>query len=158
MRILGVDPALTVTGVGAIDQHGRTLRVVKAGVIITSPRQAMPERLEMIYDEITAVIKAVRPEVLALEKVYVHAHHPTTAFILGQARGMICLAASQAGVEVAEVAATQVKRAIVGNGQASKEQVMRMVCCMLGIKSAPRYNDVSDALALALTYGKKRAV
>lgn len=152
MRVLGVDPALTVTGIGVIDVAGRSARLVKAGVIITASEQPMPQRLEMLHREVCAVIRSCRPAVVVLEKVFVHAQHPTTAYVLGQARGMVSLAAQQNGLQVEELAATQVKKAIVGRGQASKEQIMRMVCSVLGMNQLPRYHDVSDALALALAY------
>ncbi len=78
--------------------------------------------------------------------------HPTTAYILGQARGVICLACAQSNIPLVEYSATRVKKAIVGSGQASKYQVQRMVCDMLRLKNMPKYLDVTDALALAITH------
>jgi crossover junction endodeoxyribonuclease RuvC len=89
---------------------------------------------------------------MVLEKIYVHYHHQTTAFLLGQARGIICLACAQGNIPLVEYAATRIKKAIVGKGLASKAQVQRMVAKTLRLKSLPRYMDVTDALALAIAY------
>lgn len=179
MRILGIDPALSVTGYGVIDTfappmaelsinpeqpegvslsrrridtHRGSLSLIKAGVIITSSRDNLPERLNKIYEAVIALMAEVKPEVLVLEKLYVHYRHPTTAYILGQARGIICLACAKCDVPLIECAATQVKKAVVGRGLASKYQIQKMVASMLNLKELPRYSDVTDALALAITY------
>ena len=152
MRILGIDPALRITGIGIVDFSEKQAQLVTSGVIRTAPDQSVPKKLQTLYEETLRLIRTYRPDAVALEKVFVHAHHPTTAFILGQARGSICLACAQADKHVMEFAATQVKKAIVGRGQASKEQVQRMVVSLLGLSAVPRYNDVTDALALALTF------
>ncbi len=89
---------------------------------------------------------------MVLEKLYAHYHHPTTAYLLGHARGVIYLAAAEAGIPVVEYAATRIKKAIVGKGQASKYQVQRMVGNLLNLKKMPEYMDVSDALALAIAH------
>ena len=152
MRILGVDPALAVTGYGIIDVIRQRISLIHAGAIITSHSQTLPERLLKIYERILKIILEYRPEVMVLEKVYVHHHHQTTAFLLGQARGTICLACAQGKIPLVEYAATRVKKAIVGKGLASKIQVQRMVATTLGLKTLPRYMDVTDALALAIAY------
>jgi crossover junction endodeoxyribonuclease RuvC len=152
MRILGVDPALKITGYGIIDSDRHSLVLVKAGVIITQHNQSLPERLEKIYEAILKLINNHKPEVVILEKIYVHYHHPTTAYLLGQGRGIICLACAKANVPLVEYAATQVKKAIVGRGLASKYQVQRIVMSLLNVGSSPKYTDVTDALALAIAY------
>ena len=93
-----------------------------------------------------------KPDALVLEKLYAHYRHPTTAYLLGQARGVICLAAATSNIPLFEYAATRVRKAILGRGQASKYQVQRMVASMLNINSLPKYTDVTDALALAITH------
>lgn len=152
MRILGVDPALCITGYGIIDFNNKRLSLVKAGAVLTSPRQKLPERLDAVYQAIVDLIVAHRPQVMVLEKLYAHYRHPVTAYILGQARGVICLACARQKVALVEYAATQVKKSIVGRGRASKYQVQRMVLALLGLNTAPKYPDVTDALALAISF------
>jgi len=152
MVILGIDPALSITGYGVIETKGRRIFLREAGIIATSPREAVPKRLDKIYTSIIKLIADTRPECLVLEKLYAHYRHPTTAYLLGQARGVICLACATAGIPLAEYAATRVKKSIVGRGLASKSQVQRMVASVLGLESVPRYTDVTDALALAIAH------
>jgi len=152
MRILGVDPALIVTGYGIIDVSKNRFSLVEAGVIKTSSQQKLPLRLEKIYTAVKEIILETKPDALVLEKLYAHYRHPTTAYLLGQARGVICLAAATSNIPLFEYAATRVRKAILGRGQASKYQVQRMVASMLNINSLPKYTDVTDALALAITH------
>ncbi len=152
MRVLGVDPALTRTGYGVIDTVSGGFNLVKSGVITTKTTQSLAERLNKIFDEIVNVLIECRPEVMVIEKVFVHCQHPTTAFILGQARGIICLAAAKANIPLFEYAATQVKKAITGTGHASKEQVQRVIVSQLNLKVTPKFLDITDAIALAMAY------
>ncbi|MCK9603726.1 MAG: crossover junction endodeoxyribonuclease RuvC [Candidatus Omnitrophica bacterium] len=152
MIILGIDPALTITGYGAIDFKKNKISVIEAGIIATSVKQALPERLNKIYLGITKLVSDVRPEVIVLEKLYAHYRHPVTAYILGQARGIVCLVSAQEKIRLVEYAATRVKKAIVGAGLAPKHQVQKMVASILDLKSIPKYADVTDALALAIAY------
>ena len=152
MKILGIDPALTVTGYGLIDTGKNKLSLVEAGVILTSPKQDILKRLNKIYGATAKLISEIKPDVIVLEKLYAHYRHPTTAYLLGQARGVICLACAQNNVLLAEYAATRVKKAIVGHGLAPKYQIQRMVANILNLNSLPRYTDVTDALALAIAH------
>ncbi len=152
MRILGIDPALSITGYGILDFKEKKLFLFKAGVIKTSAKQQFAGRLDDIHREVDKIISDSKPDVAVIEKVYVHYRHTTTAYILGQARGVICLACAQRNVPIIEYAATQVKKAIVGRGLASKYQVQRMVVDILNLNVAPKYLDVADALALAITH------
>jgi crossover junction endodeoxyribonuclease RuvC len=152
MRILGVDPALAITGYGIIDCERNKLSLLEAGIIKTSAKQLLSERLSRAYRGVADLISETKPDVMVLEKLYAHYHHPTTAYLLGHARGVIYLAAAEAGIPVVEYAATRIKKAIVGKGQASKYQVQRMVGDLLGLKKMPEYMDVSDALALAIAH------
>jgi crossover junction endodeoxyribonuclease RuvC len=108
--------------------------------------------LYKIYQAILKLIFDTKPEVLVLEKLYAHYRHPTTAYLLGQARGVICLACAQMNIPLVEYAATQVKKAVVGRGLASKYQVQRMVTNMLNLNTPPKYTDITDALALAIAH------
>jgi crossover junction endodeoxyribonuclease RuvC len=152
MKILGVDPALSVTGYGIIDVRSNRPSLVEAGVVVTSSKQGISLRLNKIHQAVAQLISETRPQVLVLEKLYAHYRHPTTAYVLGQARGVICLAAAEAGIPLVEYPATRVKKAIVGKGQAGKYQVQRMVAVTLGINKLPKYTDVTDALALAIAH------
>ena len=128
------------------------MALVEAGVISTLSKDKLPQRLGKIYKAVTKLIKDTSPEVMVLEKLYAHWRHPTTAFILGQARGVICLACAAADIPLVEYAATRIKKAIVGQGLASKYQVQRMVAAALNLGSLPKYTDVTDALALAIAH------
>jgi crossover junction endodeoxyribonuclease RuvC len=152
MRILGIDPALTITGYGVIDFRKNKLSLLEAGIVSTNSSETIPKRLDKIFGSITKLIKDTKPEVMVLEKLYAHYRHPTTAYILGQARGVICLACARENIPLVEYAATRVKKAIVGNGLASKYQVQRMVTAILNLNSLSKYSDVTDALALAIAH------
>lgn len=152
MIILGVDPALSITGYGVIEARQRQLSLIEAGIISTSSSRDLPERLSKIYNAVVKLISDTRPDCLVLEKIYSHYRHPTTAYLLGQARGVICLACATKKVPLIEYAATRVKKAIVGKGLASKLQVQRMVASILNLGSVPKYTDVTDALGLAIAH------
>lgn len=150
MIILGIDPALAVTGYGAIEVCEGKIKLLEAGIISTSSSQDTSARLKRIFKAVDKLITDVRPGILVLEKLYAHYRHPTTAYLLGQARGVICLACALNNVTLVEYAATRVKKAVVGKGLASKYQVQRMVSGILNLKELPKYMDVTDALALAI--------
>lgn len=152
MVILGVDPALSVTGYGVINSKQGLLSLLEAGVISTSAKTPVAQRLNKIHRAISKLIADTCPQVLVLEKLYAHYRHPTTAYLLGQARGVICLTAAQKDIPLVEYAATRIKKAVVGNGLASKFQVQRMVMSILKLNQLPKYTDITDALALAIGY------
>lgn len=152
MRILGIDPALSVTGYGIIDIKKNKPFLLEAGIIQTSSSQQIARRLEKIYLGIARLIAQTSPEVMVLEKLYAHYRHPTTAYLLGQARGVICLASARVNIPLVEYAATRVKKAVTGEGLASKYQIQRLVADILNLKTVPKYSDVTDALALAIAH------
>jgi len=152
MIILGIDPALAVTGYGVIDVKKNNLSLLEAGIITTASKEALPKRLDRIYRAVTKLISDTRPDVMVLEKLYAHYRHPVTAYLLGQARGVICLACASGNIPLVEYAATRVKKAIVGRGLADKSQVQRMVADTLHLARLPKYTDVTDALALAIAH------
>ncbi|MFA6358183.1 MAG: crossover junction endodeoxyribonuclease RuvC [Candidatus Omnitrophota bacterium] len=156
MIILGVDPALAITGYGVIQIKGLTTALVEAGIIQTKSKESTPQRLEKIYRGVVKLISDTQAECIVLEKIYSHYKHPATACILGQARGVICLAASTQNIPFFEYAATRIKKSITGNGLASKAQVQRMVVQLLGLAAMPEYMDVTDALALAIGHSSIR--
>ena len=150
MRILGIDPGLGTTGYGIIED--RTFKLIEAGVIRTRPKTPIQERIKKIFDEISGIIEEHRPQVLVLEKIYSHYKHPTTAILMGHARAMACLVCGKFDVKLINYPSTKIKKAVTGNGHASKLQVQRMVKDLLRLKKAPEPVDVSDALAMAISY------
>ena len=149
MRILGIDPGLRVTGFGLIDQSGSTIRYVSSGVIRT-PDADLPERLRVILDGVAEVIRLHRPQLTAIEKVFVNVN-PQSTLLLGQARGAAICALVGAGLPVAEYTALQLKQATVGHGKARKEQVRQMVQRLLDLPRLPGA-DAADALACAICH------
>ena len=143
---------MSVTGYGLVEQTTHGLSLVDMGIVRTKPKHSLPARLATIYQDILQIVEKSKPDCLILEKLYVHYRHPTTAHILGQARGIICLISVKAHLPLFEYAATRVKKAIVGQGLASKAQVQRMVTTILGLRQLPKYQDITDALALAIAH------
>jgi crossover junction endodeoxyribonuclease RuvC len=151
-RILGIDPALRVTGYGVIHRDGSRITLLEAGVIAPAVDAPLERRLAELYDGIVEVLVANRPDVVVIEELYSTYKNPLTAILMGHARGVLCLAGAQHGVPVKTLGHSHVKRALVGSGSARKDQVNAMVMRMLGLRRAPSPNDVSDALAIALAY------
>lgn len=151
MRIFGIDPGSERTGYGCIDSDGSRCRVVVCGVITLPVRTLFPDKLTRIYDELTALLVRHRPACVAIEDLF-FARNARSALKLGHVRGVAMLAASKAGLPVAEYAPAEVKRAVVGYGRADKRQVQQMVALLLGLDEAPSPHDVSDALAIAVCH------
>ena len=153
MRVLGVDPGLNTTGYGVIEIVGRTVKLVEAGVGRGKSRGDVSARVREIYDGVAEVIRTLKPEAVAIEKLYAHYERPTTAILMGHARGVIVLAAAQADVPVFDYAATQVKKTLTGNGRAPKTQMQEAVRRELRLSKLPEPADVADALAIAMCHG-----
>jgi crossover junction endodeoxyribonuclease RuvC len=151
-RILGIDPGLNVTGYGILDFTAGGLKLREAGVIRGKSRGSLSQRLIEIYDGVSEVISAFHPATMSIEELYSHYRRPRTAILMGHARGVICLAAVQAGVNVVHYSATQIKRILTGSGRAPKSQVQRAVQRELGLPQAPEPADVADALAIAICH------
>lgn len=152
MKILGIDPGLNTTGYGVLEIVDRKPRLVEAGIVRGKSRGSITARVKEIYAGVTDVITALKPDVLALEKLYSHYDRPTTAILMGHARGVICLAAAEAEIDVEDYAATQVKKTLTGNGRAPKTQMQRAIQLELGLSAAPEPADVADALAIAFCH------
>ena len=150
MRICGVDPGLQVTGYGVIDLAGDRANVVDAGTIKSDAGEELPIRLRQIYRDLCEVLDEHAPVILAVENVYSHYSHPQTAVVMAHARGMVLLAAAERDIEVCSFAATQIKRALTGNGRASKIQMQQAIRMNLRLDVVPEPHDVADALAVAL--------
>ena len=155
LRILGVDPGLNTTGYGVIDADrsglpATPIRLVEAGIVRSRPNASIESRLDEIHKGICEVIESLQPEMVALEQLFSHYERPRTAILMGHARGVICLAAGQAGIDVAHYEPTRVKKVMTGNGRAPKHQIQLAVKLQLGLKEIPEPADVADALAIAL--------
>jgi crossover junction endodeoxyribonuclease RuvC len=150
--VLGIDPGTAVTGYGVVERApGRVGCLVECGVIRTDPRQQMSSRLDAVYGGVCELIARHGPSAVAVETVF-HGKNARSALMLGQTRGVILLAAAQAGVPVAEFAPAAVKRCVVGTGGAVKAQVGYMVQQLLHLTRPPAPSDAADGVALALTY------
>lgn len=153
MRILGIDPGLNTTGYGVIEvTSGRRASLCEAGVIRGKSKGSLAARVAEIHAGVEEAIATLRPEAMALEQLYSHYARPRTAILMGHARGVICLAATQAAIPVQHYAATQVKKILTGNGRAPKSQVQLAVQRELGLQALPEPPDVADALAVALCH------
>ncbi|HDZ77367.1 MAG TPA: crossover junction endodeoxyribonuclease RuvC [Candidatus Omnitrophica bacterium] len=152
MRILGVDPGLRICGYGVIDSCHSSLKLVEAGIVTTDSSQKIEQRLNKIQRSFKELILQTKPKVLVLEKLYSHYRHPTTACILGHARGVICSLCGEYNIELIEYSATRIKKAIVGRGHAGKLQIKGMIRRMFNIDTASFATDVTDALALAVAH------
>jgi crossover junction endodeoxyribonuclease RuvC len=154
MRILGIDPGTGILGFGIIDVESKNKAVlVDAGVIRTPVKQADSDRLFTIYEELTGIIKELKPDTMAVEKLF-FAQNVTTAMSVSQARGVVLLCGKQNGLELFEYTPLQIKQALTGYGRADKKQIQEMVRVILGLKEAPKPDDCADALACALTHAQ----
>ena len=152
MRVLGVDCGSELTGYGVVEQrNGRALACLSAGVIRLGARDQLPRRLARVYEALCDVIRAHRPDVVAIEEVF-YALNAKSALKLGHVRGVAMLAAAAQGLEVAEYAPLAIKSAVVGYGKAEKSQVQQMVKRLLNLDEAPEPPDVADALAIAICH------
>jgi crossover junction endodeoxyribonuclease RuvC len=151
MRVLGIDPGSETTGWGVVEGDARRYQAVGFGTVKASPRERFAARLLKISDGIEELLARFQPDVCAVEEMF-FAANVKTALKLGQARGVILVAAERAGVEIAEYAPRLVKQTVVGYGAAEKHQVQEMVRVLLSLKSAPQPHDASDALALAICH------
>lgn len=153
IRVLGIDPGLNTTGYGVLELTGaKTPRLIEAGVIRGGGASSVEARIAEIHQGVKEVIAALKPQVMALEQLYSHYERPQTAILMGHARGVICLAATQAQIPVAHYAATQVKRILTGSGRAPKPQMQLAICRELALLQPPDPPDVADALAIALCH------
>ena len=153
LRVLGIDPGLNITGYGVIEiTTGRAPKVCEAGVVRGKTRESLTARLLEIHEGVVDVIKSLKPSAMALEQLYSHYNQPRTAILMGHARGVICLAGTQAGIPVVHYSATQIKKVLTGNGRAPKIQMQQAIQRELALAALPEPADVADALAIALCH------
>ena len=149
MRVLGIDPGTAICGYGVIDAEGSRLIPVAYGAVTTESQLSDAARLEILFNEISDLIEAYRPDAFGIEQLFFN-RNVTTAITVGQARGVILLAAEQRRLPIYEYTPLQVKQSVVGYGKATKEQVIYMTMQLLGIRQKIRPDDVADALAVAI--------
>ena len=149
--ILGIDPGTATMGWGVIRQEGNRLSYVQHGAVTTPSQWEMPRRLGRLFDGVTELVKGYRPETVAVEELFFNTN-VTTAITVGQARGVVLLAAYRAGIEVAEYTPLQVKQAITSYGRAEKRQVQEMVKSLLRLREIPKPDDAADGLAIAVCH------
>ncbi len=151
-RILGVDPGTAITGFGLVARRAdRSVRLLECGVIRTSAGDPLPDRIREIFDGLNAILDRHRPHAMAVEDVF-QGKNVRSALTLGHARGAILLVGSLSGIEVAEYTPATIKKAVVGTGQATKDQVGFMVQKQLRLKDPPSPADAADGVAAALCH------
>ena len=148
MIVLGIDPGTAALGYGVVERNG-ALRAIDVGCVTTSADLPLGERLQAIHEALHELIETHRPTLLGVERLF-FSRNAQTAFAVGQARGVVLLAAAQHGVPVREATPNEVKLAVAGYGAADKEQVGRMVATILGLDRVPTPDDAADALAVAI--------
>jgi crossover junction endodeoxyribonuclease RuvC len=154
VRVLGVDPGTSVTGYGVVETgngSGDCGRLIECGVLTFARRATLASRLAELHDGIAGLIERLHPTTLALESAF-YAKNVRTTLVLGHARGVVLLAAVQAGIDIAEYPPATVKRTVAGLGAAGKAQVGAMVARLLRLQHAPRPADAADGVAVALTH------
>lgn len=151
MRVLGIDPGYAIVGWGVLDYAGNRFAPVDYGAVCTEAGVPFERRLADVYEGVRGVIERTKPEVLAIEKLF-YQHNQTTVIGVAEARGVILLAAAQAGLAIYEYTPMQVKIAVTGYGKAAKKQVQEMTRILLHLQSIPKPDDTADALAMAITF------
>jgi crossover junction endodeoxyribonuclease RuvC len=148
--VLGIDPGTASTGYGVVKGDGgmAPVSLVECGVIRTRPRDPLASRLHEIYEGVAELLARHRPDALSVEDVF-YAKNVRTTVVLGHARGVVLLAGQQAQVEIHEIAPAEIKKAVVGSGAATKEQVQFMLTRLLKLKTAPQPADAADGVAAA---------
>lgn len=149
MLVLGIDPGTAICGYGIVQLEGNRIRAIKYGAVETSSSLDSAVRLQIIYRDIDSLIKEYKPDMFGIESLFFN-KNVRTAMAVGQARGVVLLAAAQNGLAISEFTPLQVKQAVVGYGKATKEQVIYMTQKLLNLPTKPHPDDVADALAVAI--------
>lgn len=156
MRILGVDPGSRIAGYACLDCDATgEATVVEAGVIRLPRETALDRRLVELDRDLSVIVDRLSPEVAAIEKLFAHPKRPVTAVTMGHARGVAICALARRGVEIRELGAAEVKKAVAGHGRASKASMQEAVRAILGLAEPPSPDDVADALAIALCAARR---
>jgi crossover junction endodeoxyribonuclease RuvC len=150
--VLGIDPGTANTGYGVVKGDGLGqghVSLLECGVVRTRPRDPLATRLRDIYEGVTELIERHKPDVLCVEDVF-YAKNVRTTVVLGHARGVVLLAGSRANLEIREIPPAEIKKAVVGTGAATKEQVQFMIAKLLRLKASPQPADAADGVAAAI--------
>ncbi|MDO5444516.1 MAG: crossover junction endodeoxyribonuclease RuvC [Eubacteriales bacterium] len=153
MKILGIDPGIATIGFSILETEGNRYNLINCGVITTPAHTPLSDRLCTIFDDLTELIAAYKPDVVAIEELFFNTNL-TTGIAVAHGRGVILLACRKSGLAIYEYTPLQVKDAVVGYGRADKKQVMDMVKRLCGLKAAPKPDDAADAVALALCHAR----
>lgn len=151
MVIIGVDPGYAIVGIGAIELKGSKFRTLDYGAITTEAGEKTTSRLRQIYNGMTFYLNKYKPDCVSIEELFFNSNK-TTAIKVAQARGVILLAATNAGIPVYEYTPLQVKQSVTGYGRADKTQVQTMIKMLLHLDKIPKPDDAADALALAICH------
>ena len=151
MRILGIDPGYAIMGYAVLDFVGNKFKTVDYGSITTDAHTPNEERLRILYDDLTEIIKTYKPEEASIEELFYNTN-ATTAIMVGEARGMALLACSKAGIKISEYTPLEIKSSLTGYGRADKNQVQSMVKMILGLTETPKPDDTADAIAAAICH------
>ncbi len=151
MLVLGIDPGTAITGYGLVREDEEGLALVGCGVITTPADQPLPQRLQAIYHGLTAIIGQHQPDQVAVEELF-FSRNVRTALSVGQARGVVLLAAAEAGLPLHEYKPLEVKQTVAGYGGADKRQVQEMVRMLLNLEQVPEPDDAADAVAVAVCH------
>lgn len=151
MIILGIDPGLAIVGWGVVEYRNSKFRTLAYGSLQTPAGMSTEKRLQQIYDGMCELIRTYHPETVAIEELFFNTNI-TTGIRVAEARGVLLLAAQQAGLSIREYTPLQVKQAVVGYGRAEKKQVITMVTMLLGLSEPPKPDDTADALAIAICH------
>ncbi len=151
MLALGIDPGTAITGFAFVREERDEYTLETCGTITTEADEPMPRRLHKIYSELSKILAERPPDAVAVEELFFN-KNVRTAIAVGQARGVILLAAAASGIPVYEYTPLQVKQAVVGYGRADKRQVQEMVRILLGLEAVPTPDDAADAVAVALCH------
>lgn len=152
VRVLGIDPGLNRTGYAVLEADSRGPKLREGGVINSTPKFALAERVREISVGLREVIEEYEPAVMAIEQVFSHVQHPKTAILMAHARGVILLAAADQRIPVVHYTPRQIKKLLTGSGRATKEQVQHAIQHELRMKKLLEPNDVADASAVALCH------
>ena len=151
MKILGIDPGTQIAGFGMIEKTGSKIVAIEYGFIKAGKNYTFPQRLQIIHHKIMDIISKHQPDQMAIEEVF-YSKNVKSAIRIGEGRGIVFLCAASANIPIIEYAATVIKKAVVGNGNAHKEQVQEMVKIILDLPEIPEPRDAADALAIAICH------
>ncbi len=152
-RILGIDPGFATIGFGLIAAERGSVQMLRYGAITTPAGMEFPQRLKLIYDDMTELLEVLKPDAVSVEELFFNTNI-TTGIQVAHGRGVILLACTKCGVPIFEYTPLQVKQAVAGYGRAEKRQVMDMTKRLLHLEKTPRPDDAADGLALAICHAR----